>query len=162
MPRTIANTKFYGDVNKTAIVETRCDVRSLAGIYRYMKKHGVYARSKSDLARQAIDTYYVALIEAKAIEPVEDFDEAYAVLTELGITSRDMKAMKHISALVNKMDFNKTVCKEDIPVHMPSVRDQVGDNGEAVRLSEEAAKPFELPLVPPDIMYNAMTPNEED
>lgn len=141
MGRTNTNIRSYGDVNKTAVVEARCDVRSLAACMKFFTSKDITVFSKSDLVRLIIDTFYNVLINNKQTVPVEDFDEALSILRPLGRTSRDKRAEMHISAFVNKRDYESSIAKDD------TAKDQsafVSGASDIPVLSPEAAKPFDI------------------
>jgi hypothetical protein len=109
MGRTMKSMNSYGDVQKTAVIESRCDIRDLATILVYLDEKDYVTFTKSDLVRSAIMLTANILVDNKLVQRIEDFDIARDMMMRFAKTGRDIKGEKHISAFVNKEDFDSAL-----------------------------------------------------
>ena len=70
----------------TVVVETRCDLRTVAAIARYYNEHTREPiRSRSNILRMALEDFHNALEKNKLLIPILTQEEAKGILSELGI-----------------------------------------------------------------------------
>ena len=77
----------------------RCDVTTLAALYKTFSSRGIHIRSVSDLVRMSLDILHQHLETAASLSPVTDPAEAFSVLSDLRISSRN----------INKQNLTKQV-----------------------------------------------------
>lgn len=118
MGRTTRNINNYGDVNKTAIIEARVDIRTVALCLKFYRDSNVHIFTKSDLIRAMTESFAQILIDNKLAERIEDFQEAQDIMNTLPRTSRDRRADLHVSAIVNKKDFEKSIERYDVHMYV--------------------------------------------
>lgn len=101
MPRSMQR----GDVDKTAIIECRCDVRLLKTVLDHLNKVGYPVYTKSDLVATAVRLAANTLVDGGLVEECVSFEEAHMALSVFRKTRRDKRAEMHLSAVVNERDM---------------------------------------------------------
>lgn len=97
------SVRISPNINRTAVIEARCDVRAIATIVAYFDKIEYSVYTKSDAVGQAIKTLANILVANSLIEECTDLEVAADFMnSRFRSTSRDRRAMMHVQAIVTK------------------------------------------------------------
>lgn len=69
----------------TAVVETRADIRVLAGLCRYFVEKGSSPKTMSGLASLSINALHQLLLHNDKIKPIESYNDALTILSSQNI-----------------------------------------------------------------------------
>lgn len=95
---------------RTAVVQTRLDVRTLATLYGFYKEHGIVVRNKSELLNIVCEDYLSILERNNVAERIEETSAAYNTLYRDGIL-RDVNSEPSRRALISQIQ-KETVLSE--------------------------------------------------
>jgi hypothetical protein len=90
--------------NRTSVLETRLDLRVVAGLARYyIEQHGADIRNKSELLRRIIGDYHDYLQMKAGLIPVEGTAQAVEILEALGLSYKS-KGNRNNATLLKILD----------------------------------------------------------
>lgn len=103
-------SEYAANANNASRVSTqaRLDIRHLAAFARFFDLSGTRPESRSHLIHMIVGIFNDLMIENGSLEPVLDNDEAYRILSSLGIEwNKDSPSMKQIMQSLQQTDNMK-------------------------------------------------------
>lgn len=100
--------RVRADVNKTAIIEARCDVRVVRTIVAYFDSINYAVYTKSDVVSQALKALANILVSNGLVGEYDDLVEAADFMNmRFRTTKRDRRAQIHVNAVATSADINR-------------------------------------------------------
>lgn len=122
------------DQVNTFVIETRCDLRTVAAIARYYSEHTREpTKSRSNILRMTLEDFHSALEKNKLLKPILTQEEAKSILTELGIgigKSIDRVRKGLANQLAVEARVGAIVGENPVAAALAALEDRSGEVGE--------------------------------
>lgn len=100
------------NVQATAIVESRLDIRTLAGLLKFFDLNGVKIQNKSMLIREITETLMTSIVSSGMGERIERIEDAYGIMSRLQ-NARDERVRGNVGRCV-AVQVGEEMNKEDM------------------------------------------------